>query len=110
MPQSTLKSLEKEIKKNNKLQAPQRKELLRLMGELKKEIKELEANDRDAARSVANFTRSITHESTKQNIDQELVDLSLTGLQKSVQRFESSHPQLVSAVNSISNFLASMGI
>jgi len=90
--------------------AEQRGELLRLLATLKAEVDGLSATEPERAQSIAGFTAVSAHEATREARDPKLVDLSLKGLEHSVDGFEASHPRLVQVVNSICTTLANLGI
>jgi len=50
------------------------------------------------------------HEATRGELNPQLRELSVRGLQSSVEGFEKSHPHLVEVVNRISNTLSNLGI
>ena len=87
-----------------------RAELLNLLATLKSEVAELSKTHSDQAQSIAGFTNISAHEATRAEQNPELLNLSLKGLTSSVEGFESSHPQLVRIVNSISQTLSNLGI
>ncbi|MFM1769941.1 MAG: hypothetical protein RJA22_2470 [Verrucomicrobiota bacterium] len=87
-----------------------RAELLALLASLKSEVAGLSGTHAEQARSIAGFTAVSTHEATREQPNQELVDLSLKGLSSSVRGFEESHPRLVQVVNSLCSTLSNLGI
>ena len=64
----------------------------------------------EQAESIAGFTRVSAHEATRTDKNEQLVRLSLKGLNSSIEGFETSHEELVKIVNSISVILANMGL
>ncbi len=82
MLKDTLIQFEKLI---NKIDSKEKKKLLKLLSQLKKEANEI----------------SKTHKQ---------LEISLEGISTSVQDFESTHPKLAAAVNELCNLLARIGI
>jgi hypothetical protein len=85
-------------------------ELLRQFSTLRAEIDELARTDADRAKTVAGFAELSAHEATRAKPHPELLKLSVTGLQKSVQEFEQTHPRLVEIVGSLSAILSNIGL
>jgi hypothetical protein len=85
-------------------------EILRQLSTLQAELDELSRTDRDQARSIAGFAELSAHEATRPETRAELLTLSVTGLRKSVQDFEATHPRLVEIVGSLSALLSSVGV
>lgn len=85
-------------------------ELLRQLETLRAELDELERTDADRAKTIAGFADLSAHEATRPKPDPELLKLSVTGLQKSVQEFEATHPRLVEIVGSLSAMLTNVGL
>ena len=110
MIQDTLEKIEKRICDSESITPQKREELLGLLAALKSEVASLAEADREQAQSIAGFTAVSAHEATRDEKNPELVQLSLTGLARSVEGFEESHPKLVQLVNSISTTLSNLGI
>lgn len=110
MINDTLNKIKQTIVNTRNINESKREELLSLIENLKGEIDKLSVNDAENAQTIANFTRTSTHEAVKGKRDDELVSLSINGLALSAKKFEVSHPNLVSAVNSVCTFLSNMGI
>lgn len=110
MKKKTLENIEEKISTNDNLSEEKKSELLGLIEKLKKEISELSESKAEHAESIVGFMERTTHEATRKQKNQKLVDLSLDGLSASVEEFEVSHPKLVEYVNNISSMLANMGI
>jgi hypothetical protein len=85
-------------------------ELLRQLETLRAELDELERTDADRAKTIAGFADLSAHEATRPKPDPELLKLSVTGLQKSVQEFEATHPRLVEIVGSLCAMLTNVGL
>ena len=110
MEKNTLGNIEEKIRSNEILNSEKKSELLGLIEKLKKEISELSESKAEHAESIVGFMERTTHEATRKQKNQKLVDLSIDGLSASVKEFEVSHPKLVEYVNNISSMLANMGI
>jgi hypothetical protein len=90
---------------------PEKKaELLRLLSSLRAEVGQLARTDADQAKSIAAFAHLSAHEATRPKPRRELLELSLTGLRKSVREFEQTHPRLVEAVGSLATSLSNLGV
>lgn len=85
-------------------------ELHRHLSSLRAELDELARTDADAARTVAGFADLSAHEATRARSNRELLELSVTGLRKSVQELERTHPRLVEIVGSLSAALSNVGL
>jgi hypothetical protein len=85
-------------------------ELQKHLSALQTEIDQLARTDADRAKTVAGFADLSAHEATRPRPNRELLGLSLSGLRKSVQEFEETHPRLVEIVGSLSATLSSIGL
>jgi hypothetical protein len=110
MIEDTLQEIETRLRSSESVPEERRVELLRLLTTLKSEVAELSKTHGEQAQSIAGFTNLSAHEATRTEQNPELLNLSLKGLTSSVEGFESSHPQLVRIVNSISQTLSNLGI
>lgn len=110
MIKDTIAKIEGRLANAGSLSPEQRADLLKLLSTLRAEVDGLAVTEPDRAQSIAGFTAVSTHEATRDQKNQELVDLSLKGLERSVDGFEASHPKLVQVVNSICTTLANLGI
>ncbi|HEX2966691.1 MAG TPA: DUF4404 family protein [Syntrophorhabdaceae bacterium] len=110
MLRTTIKNIESKIENNTAMQEKDRSELLQLLSNLQDEIEELSKTDKEHAESIAGFAQTSTHEATRCQKDETLLNLSLNGLSSSVGELETSHPKLVETVNRISYILSNMGI
>jgi queuine/archaeosine tRNA-ribosyltransferase len=110
MLRDTLAKIEDKVRNVSSITDDNRSELLNLLSTLKEEIEGLPETEIESAESITGFTQVSTHEATRQEKNQQLLQLSLAGLASSVQGFETSHPRLVDIVNSICQTLASIGI
>ena len=80
------------------------------MGALREELHELADTHEEHAQSIAGFAKVSSFEATRDAHDEELVSLSLKGLDASVKEFESSHAKLVDTINSICVCLSNLGL
>ncbi len=110
MLETTIKNIENRIENNTSILQKDRSELLQLLSNLEREIADLSRTDREHAESIAGFAQTCTHEATRRERDEKLLNISLNGLSSSVSELETSHPKLVETVNRISYILSNMGI
>ncbi len=110
MLKDTLTQLEAKIKTSNNIPDEKKQEYYRLLEQLNSEINVLKETDRETAESVSGFTKISTHETTRQDVNPDLIAHSIEGLAESVREFEASHPRLVSTVNQFCAFLSKLGI
>jgi hypothetical protein len=85
-------------------------ELQQHLTKLRAEVDELARTDAEGAKTVAGFAELSAHEATRTKPNPELLELSVTGLRKSVQQFEQTHPRLVEIVGSLSAALSNVGL
>ncbi|MBP9886410.1 MAG: hypothetical protein KBF93_08935 [Leptospiraceae bacterium] len=109
MIKETISKIESNIRDAKSIDESKKQELLGLVSSLQKEILELSNTNKEDAESVANFTKTSTHEAIKADKNKSLFDLSIKGLSESVSKFEASHPDLVATVNSICVSLSNSG-
>ena len=110
MNESTLTEIEAKIRGADKISDERKRELLQLLATLKTEVGALSKTHGEQAESIAQFAKISAHEATRGEQSLELRELSVRGLQSSVEGFEKSHPRLVEIVNRISNTLSNLGI
>ncbi len=110
MIHDTIGQLETKLRNSETMRPESRAELLALLGQLKGEIDSLARTNEEGAQTVAGFAELSTHEATRSQKNPELLELSVTGLSKSVDEFEETHPQLVAVVNRICTTLSNMGV
>jgi hypothetical protein len=110
MIEKTIGEIEVRIRTADAVNEGRKRELLQLLATLKTEVGALEKTHSEQAESIAEFARISAHEATRGEQSPELRELSVRGLQSSVEGFEKSHPQLVEIVNRISNTLSNFGI
>jgi len=110
MLQHTIDKIEERLRKAEAINEENKAELLNLVSTLKVEISDLSKTHNEQAESIAGFAELSTHEATRQEMNPELLKLSIEGLGSSVRGFESSHPRLVNVVNDICSMLSNLGI
>ena len=110
MIQDTISEIESKVSSADNVSAERKQELLKLLGTLKTEVAELSKTRGEQADSIAGFASLSTHEATRTEPNPQLRELSLQGLQSSVEDLEQSHPRLTQAVNRISKMLSDWGI
>src|ERR1039458_8659449 len=103
MIKKTIGEIEAKIRSTDTVNEERKRELLQLLGTLKTEVGALSKTHSEQAQSIAQFAKLSAHEATREKQNPQLRELSLRGLQSSVDGFEKSHPKLVQIVNSISN-------
>lgn len=102
--------VENRIRSSRRLDEKGKAELLEQLDTLWREIAAIPDEQGARAASIAGFTDVSTYEATREDQDRELLEISITGLAKSVGEMEASHPDLAAAVNRICALLANMGI
>jgi hypothetical protein len=110
MIEDTIRNIEARIQGSEAIKEERRRELLQLLGTLRAEVEALSKTHNEQAESIAGFAELSAREATRGQQNPQLLNLSLKGLNSSVQEFERSHPQLVQIVNTISNTLSNLGI
>lgn len=110
MIEKTVKKIEETVAGAATLSPEKRKQLLALLGELKTEITRLSETHRESALDIADRTRNSTEEATREGSDGSQLAVATDELRTAVEKFEASHPGLVSTVNAFCNALADLGI
>lgn len=110
MIEETVGKIEEKIRQAGSIPEQNKAELLELFTTLKSEIGQLSETHGEEARSITGFTEVSAHEATRQELNPELLKLSLDGLRASVDGFEKSHPRLVEIVNRICLTLSNLGV
>jgi hypothetical protein len=85
-------------------------EILRQLATLQAELDALAQTDADRAKTISGFAELSAHEATRPRPHPELLELSITGLQKSAEEFEKTHPRLVETVGSLLATLSNIGL
>jgi len=107
MIRDTISKIEARLQGANACSDEVRAELLQLLGELKREISNV---DEGQALSIAGHTEHVTAQATGEPRNPELLKRSIQELSESVDGFEKSHPRLVEVVNRIATTLSNIGI
>lgn len=110
MINQTLKELEEKIKDASSIPPQKRLELAALLSELKKELVALSKTKGEEAESILGFTKLSAHEAVRREKNKYLLELSLKGLEASVEELEVSHPRLTQVINTFCSTLANLGI
>jgi hypothetical protein len=110
MIEQTISEIEAKIRGAEAVSEERKGELLRLLATLKTEVGALEQTHGEQAQSIAEFAKISAHEATRGAQSPALRELSVRGLQSSVEGFETSHPQLVEIVHRLSTMLSNFGI
>ena len=108
MIDETLNTLERRIENATGLAGETRASLQALVADLRREVDKLE--DADQAESIAAHTDTGAREALRAEPDADLFSHAMDGMQKSVRRFEASHPELTGIVNGICQHLSNLGI
>jgi predicted HD phosphohydrolase len=110
MIEETVAKIEEAIQRAGEADPRHREELIRLLEQLKAEVRALPATHHEQARSIAKSAEAATHEAARKERSIKELELSRKSLRESVADFEVSHPNLTAVVNDICNVLANMGI
>lgn len=110
MIEKTIEEIEAKIRAAEAVSGERKRELLQLLATLKSEVGAIEKTHGEQAESITEFAKISTHEATRGEQSPQLRELSLRGLQSSVEGFEKSHPRLVEIVHRISSTLSNFGI
>ncbi len=110
MIEKTVKKIEETVAGAPALSEEKREQLLELLGELKKEIEILSRTHRESALGIADRTHASARQATREDADGPALEAALGELKTAVEKFEASHPALVSTVNAFCNALADLGI
>lgn len=110
MINETMHKIETKIKNSVHITDENKKEYLSMLNTLRDEVEDLSRTQKDQAETITGFAGVSAHEATREDVNQDLLDISIDGLKTSVQGFETSNPKLVSIVNNVCSFLSSLGI
>ncbi len=106
----TIKQIEETLAGAASLSEKRRAELLGLLAELKNEVHGLAATHHESALGIADKTRNSAEQATREEADGPALASAVDELKGAVEKFEASHPGLVSTVNAFCNALADLGI
>jgi len=110
MLETTIKQIEETLAGAENLSEAKRAELLKLLAELKTEVSGLSRTHRESALNIADKTRASTDQATGEDSGGPALESAVEDLKTAVDKFEASHPALVSTVNAFCNALADLGI
>jgi hypothetical protein len=110
MIKDTISKIETKIKESEHITVENKTEYFSMLQNLKSEIETLAKTEKNQAESITGFTNMSVHEAVREDKNEQLLDISLEGLQKSIEGFEVSNPNLVAAVNSFCSLLSNLGI
>ncbi|MDP8215095.1 MAG: DUF4404 family protein [Candidatus Euphemobacter frigidus] len=110
MIDKTLDNIKETVAAAPTLSAEKRVELLALIAQLRAEITKLSETHRESALKIVDITHASTRHAIREDKDRQQLDSSLEDLFGLVKGFETSHPGLVSTINSFCNALADIGI
>ena len=110
MLKHTLEKIEEKIKLSPNIPDGKKTEYFNLLNDLNLQINELQLTHKEQAKSIKGFIKISAHEATRDEINPNLIKISLDGLSSSVKEFEISYPKLASIVNSMCSFLSKLGI
>ena len=110
MIQETIVKIRRKFDRIESLDEAKRAELHELLSTLESEVRTLSEANPDHAESIASFAHLSAHEASRKERNPHLFKLAVRGFSTSVEGFETTHPRLVSVVNSICTALANVGI
>ncbi len=110
MIEKTIGQIEETLAGASSLSEKRRAELLKLLAELKTEVAGLAETHHDSAVNITDKTRISADQATRTDDGGPGLDSTIEELKTAVEKFEASHPGLVSVVNSFCNALADLGI
>lgn len=110
MIKDTMEKIEKKITNSVHITDENKTEYLAMLKTLRSEVEDLSHTQKDQAETISGFAGVSAHEATREDINKDMLDLSIDGLQQSVQGLQATNPRLVSIVNSVCSFLSNIGI
>lgn len=91
--------------------SPEKKaELLAVLAKLKPAIRNVAQTHEQEAESISQYVEASAHEAAGKRKHPEGLDRVLSGLKRSVEKFEASHPDLTAFVSEYSAVLSGLGI
>lgn len=106
----TLHRIETLIQKHQTLTETERQELKALSVKLRHELNQLANTHVDDAQTIASFANVAAVEALRPEQRADLYALAETGLQKSIEQFEDSHPQLFTTIKAFLMKLSGIGV
>jgi hypothetical protein len=98
------------IESAENIPADRKAELLDLLSKLKPAIAKVSETHREDARSIARLVEASAHETIRAKRKPEHTNRLLHELKRSVENFETSHPELTAFVTQYTTFLSAFGI
>jgi hypothetical protein len=108
MREEGIEKTESAVKAAGNISADQKAELLALLARLNSALGKVE--HREDAESIARFAQASVHEATREKKKPNVLETALHGLKRSVEKFETSHPELAELVTEFSTVLGNMGL
>ena len=105
-----MRKSESAVEASQNIPAHKKGELLSLLAKLKSAVANVSQTHHEDAQSIAQLIETSTHEATRGKKEPEKLKAALHKLKNSVEKFESSHPELVAFVNEFATLLAAMGL
>jgi hypothetical protein len=105
---STIENIINKINQNENLTNEQKTELVSLIDSLKKELSNI--SEPQQAQEIANVTKTTVAEAIRHQKDIDLFDNSIHSLTSSAKTFETSHPDLLKTIETITLYLSDLGI
>jgi len=106
----TIDELAKSIKTSHKLSESEKKECLAQVETIRHELSDLEHAHADKAKHIATKVHKATHSALKTPRNADDVELTSTGLERSIEEFEVSHPRLYETVKAWAIRLTGLGV
>lgn len=78
--------------------------------EVRKRLKKVGRTHADKAASASGFAAAAHHEASRKKRSPKLLKAALTGLERSAEELEASHPKIAAAIVEICRELSSLGI
>lgn len=108
MADERIEKIKSAVEAADHIPAEKKAELLGLIASLDPVIEKFAQTHDEHAQHIAGLVEASAHEAARKN--PERLDSVLRELKKSVERFEASHPDLVSFITEYSGFLSALGI
>jgi prefoldin subunit 5 len=110
MIEERIRKSESAVKASQNIPAQKKDELLSLLAKLRSAVAKVSQTHPEDAQSVATHIEASTDQATRGKNDPEQLKTALRKLKESVEKFESSHPELVIYVNEFATALSAMGL
>lgn len=110
MIDSRIAEIQSTIESAPNIPGDRKQQLLKLVSELKAEVRSLAETHHEEASSIARFADASAHEAGRAAANPQLADTALQGLRQSIEGLEESHPVIVGIVNRFATALSNMGL